>query len=169
MPRSYHSVSDSNEDEEDGYRYRDEARRDKAGRDSPPSPLFFRRPKSAYASATNVRARVPTQISPTDERTGLLESSQAGTFRSYQSMPGSVPETPRPFATRHSEFRRPRHHSRKGSFSQRLVNALGAREDDAGGKHGPELLTYLMSKMQLLTDAVYREWPAPRLSHVPSE
>ncbi|OCK78433.1 hypothetical protein K432DRAFT_406467 [Lepidopterella palustris CBS 459.81] len=72
---------------------------------------------------------------PPTERSSLLGNNY-GTARSYTSMPSSMPGTPRPPNNRHNSYNpttslRLRHHSRAGSFSMRLVNALGSERRQA--------------------------------------
>ncbi|KAF2008677.1 voltage-gated protein/chloride channel-like protein [Aaosphaeria arxii CBS 175.79] len=90
----------------------------------------------AHTSPTSTFHRLrPPQGSELDlsrhtvnERSGLLDNA-TGPARSYKSLPGTTPGTPRPYILRHHSSRK--RHSRAGSFShhfsQRLVSALSDR------------------------------------------
>jgi len=66
-----------------------------------------------------------------DERTSLLGSG-GRLSRNYMSNPSSVPATPRSLLGRQSSYaasaRMNRNHSRRGSFSKRLVSALASED-----------------------------------------
>ncbi|KAJ9639522.1 hypothetical protein H2201_002822 [Coniosporium apollinis] len=95
---------------------------------TPTSPLVSR----------NLRSRIFTHRD-VDETSSLLANSDSQLRQySYKSVPASTPGTPKPFATRNSSFKLPRHHSRHGSnrdrlFSTRLVNALGVSQGQQSG------------------------------------
>ncbi|KAH0565595.1 hypothetical protein GP486_001010 [Trichoglossum hirsutum] len=100
---------------------------------TPTSPSFTRRIRIAQASDLDLRlrSRMPTRSSThVDEYSSLLENSDS-TAQRYTS----VPPTPRPLLSRHqstsNSIRRLRHHSRSGSFSQRLTNALISERQQA--------------------------------------
>jgi hypothetical protein len=67
-----------------------------------------------------------------NETSSLLDHSDGAFGRSYRSLASSTPATPRPnqFRNNPSSGRYTRNHSRRGSFSQRLVTALGAARSD---------------------------------------
>lgn len=131
MPKSLHSYSSV-----DGlYANVDEANEGRDTISSPPpsSPTATFRPlRQSRASDTDLTQSTGTIT----ERSGLLANRHGQAARSYASLPGTSPGTPRPGFMRHnsqlptsSRLR----HSRAGSFSQphsfsqRLVNALGER------------------------------------------
>ncbi|KAF2027938.1 chloride channel protein 3 [Setomelanomma holmii] len=133
MPKSihsYHSVDDDDADHD--ARIEQEERDDTISDTTPSSPTTtFRRLRQRGPSDPDIsRSRENT-----NERSRLLGYAH-GQGRSYSSLPGTTPGTPRPGQKRHnaalqtSSRMRP---SRAGSFSQphsfsqRLVNALGDR------------------------------------------
>ncbi|KAF2205262.1 voltage-gated protein/chloride channel-like protein [Delitschia confertaspora ATCC 74209] len=94
---------------------------------TPTSPVTFRKMKRARNSDMDLQRHTVT------ERSSLL-GNHHGTFRSYTSMPASMPGTPRPYSVRHNSGHNLSNarlrHSRAGSFSRSfsnlLVNALGS-------------------------------------------
>jgi chloride channel 3/4/5 len=90
---------------------------------SPTSARLLRTSQISQAERRGNRLRQRHNIP--DEGTSLL-GERMGTQRSYASMPGSGQGTPRQYMARQNSFKIPRQHSRRGSFSMRLVNALGA-------------------------------------------
>ncbi|KAF1961870.1 voltage-gated protein/chloride channel-like protein [Byssothecium circinans] len=128
MPKSaisYHSVDQRSDDDDDDDRYDEAAylerqeRRDTVSSATPTSPTTTFRPMRRCRASDNDL----TQHGAT-ERSSLL--GDAYHSRSYASMPGTIPGTPRRHNNQMPTSRR-RRHSRRGSFSQRLVNALGER------------------------------------------
>lgn len=130
MPKSvssYSSIVRSQFEDEEETEHR-------AGDDSvtPTSPVMTRNNRSVRSSWLDLRSHLPRRAE-TNETTSLLgDSRNYGTNRSFVSLP-SAPGTPgaRPHLSRNqstnyiSGMKTPRNHSRKGSFSMRLVNALG--------------------------------------------
>ncbi|KAF2086452.1 putative voltage-gated chloride channel [Saccharata proteae CBS 121410] len=98
---------------------------DASERAAPPSPVATRKFKSLRSSEVDLRNRLPNRTMP-DETSSLL--GNRGENRSY-----TAPGTPRPYAGRQNSgsVKFPRHHSRRESFSARLVNALGAERRQA--------------------------------------
>lgn len=89
-------------------------------------------PTSPTATFHRLRRTRPSDVDlavHATERSSLLGNTH-GLQRSYRSVPGTTPGTPRPYAVRHNS-QRLRHHSRNGSFSHsfshRLVSALSDR------------------------------------------
>ncbi|KAI9773614.1 MAG: hypothetical protein M1840_006888 [Geoglossum simile] len=93
---------------------------------TPTSPSFARRIRIAQTPDLDLspHSRRPTRRNTNiDEHSSLLDNADS-TVRKYTS----VPPTPRPLLSRHqsnsNSIRRLMHHSRSGSFSQRLTSAL---------------------------------------------
>ncbi|KAF2105939.1 chloride channel [Lophiotrema nucula] len=134
MSSSYHSLprhdmDDYDEDDDDyAVSIADHEQEDTYSSTTPTSPTIFRRPKQTHASDDDLSRHA------SNERSSLLGNPH-GTARSYKSMPGTTPGTPRPRTARHNsqlQLSTVRlRHSRAGSFSrnfsQRLVSALGDR------------------------------------------
>ncbi|KAF1972353.1 chloride channel protein 3 [Bimuria novae-zelandiae CBS 107.79] len=128
MPKSmisYHSVDD-HDDVGDSYLEQQE-RNDTISSTTPTSPTAtFRQLRPNRASDNDLTHH------NVNERSSLLGNPYHS--RSYASVPGTTPGTPRPYGARqHSQLNTSTRmrHSRRGSanqnFSQRLVNALGDR------------------------------------------
>lgn len=125
--RSYRSVDDDQADTDDAYLEQQE-RNDTISSTTPTSPTATFRPLRPNRASDNDLARHNNLT----ERSSLLANTHNA--RSYASVPGTTPGTPRPYGVRqHSQLltsTRMRH-SRQGSFSQnfsqRLVNALADR------------------------------------------
>jgi chloride channel 3/4/5 len=133
--------SDDNEDHDAPSRERQE-QVDTYSSTTPTSPLLnFRklRHHRTHTSDSHLSQHDPT------ERSGLLGNHYGS--RSYTSMPGSVPDTPRPQTNRLNSgnpirnerlrsSRAPSFSGRSGrTFSQRLVQALGSERRAALGEH----------------------------------
>ena len=118
--RSYHSIEDYNalRDDDDAAEQRE--RDDTISSTTPTSPVAYRQ-RPMRGSETDLTR------SGLSERSGLLANAHGS--RSYLSVPSSMPGTPRPGTHRHNSGlpKAVRMKSRTGSFSQRLVNALGER------------------------------------------
>lgn len=122
--RSYHSIEDyhAGHDDDDGAEQRE--RGDTFSSTTPTSPVTYRQ-RQVRGSDTDLTR------SGLSERSALLGHTHGS--RSYMSVPGSMPGTPRPGTKRHNSGlpTGTRMKSRAGSFShsfsQRLVNALGER------------------------------------------
>ncbi|KAH6658210.1 voltage-gated chloride channel protein [Truncatella angustata] len=88
----------------------------------PPSPTFTRRHQ--------LRSRRPSLSETPDERTSLLRPSRSH-LRIHSPNGSATPRSPR--ISRHQSYHgaalNSKHHSRTGSFGQRLVNALGDRRE----------------------------------------
>ncbi|KAF2803648.1 uncharacterized protein BDZ99DRAFT_427109 [Mytilinidion resinicola] len=127
MPRSvasFQSIRHRARDEDDEGEGGDPLeRQDTISSTTPTSPTISRRFRSSRPSELDLRSNTP------NERSALLGNSQT-LSRSYASMPASMPGTPRPPNIRHASMRL-RQHSRSGSFSTRLVNALGSERREA--------------------------------------
>jgi chloride channel 3/4/5 len=115
--RSYHSIEDYRDDD-DAAEQRE--RDDTISSTTPTSPVAYRQ-RPMRGSETDLTR------SGLSERSGLLANAHGS--RSYLSVPSSMPGTPRPGTHRHNSGlpKATRMKSRTGSFSQRLVNALGER------------------------------------------
>ncbi|EUC28843.1 hypothetical protein COCVIDRAFT_19891 [Bipolaris victoriae FI3] len=135
MPKSthsYHSVDDYDTGHAQGSADRGESH-DTYSSTTPTSPtLTFSAMRHMRASDTDL-ARSRESV---NERTSLLGLPHLRSSRSYKSLPGTTPGTPRPGMTRNnsqlpttSRIRSSRRGSLTGghTFSQRLVNALGER------------------------------------------
>ena len=90
----------------------------------PPSPLSHFRNRSSRALNQSQYTAGP------DETSSLLEHTDGALSMSYRSV-AATPRFQRQSSWRGST-RLSRNHSRKGSFSQKLVNALGAQRRDTG-------------------------------------
>ncbi|KAF4314342.1 Chloride channel voltage gated [Botryosphaeria dothidea] len=96
----------------------------------PPSPEAERGSKLRATRFSELDLRNRSHLNPhraVDERSSLL--GHRDNHRDYVTTPG----TPRPLSGRHNSgsVRRPRHHSRRPSFSNRLVAALGEEQRQA--------------------------------------
>ena len=132
MPRSVSSLrlslpSGNHDDDDDDYPHR------QALTAATNSPTLTRRVRSFRVSDLSLHSRLPGRWpSVTDEQTSLLASAHAN--RSYASFPVSNPAsntpTPRARLSRsHSSagsFQMPKHHTRSGSLSHRLLAALSS-------------------------------------------
>ncbi|KAF2180807.1 hypothetical protein K469DRAFT_591628 [Zopfia rhizophila CBS 207.26] len=135
MPKSiasYRSVPQSNHDYDGDYEgdtasLEQQEQHDTYSSTTPTSPTTtFRKLRQNRASDVDLSRHAPT------ERSSLLGNLH-GPSRSYASMPGTTPGTPRPYYVRHNSQNPTSNarlrHSRTGSFSrsfsERLVNALG--------------------------------------------
>lgn len=129
---SYHSMAQSRDD--DGYEGPVAGEEDQYDENRPPrSPTTSRRLRAGRPSDLDLQSRFPGRLQA-DENTSLL-GNRDDAYTSYRSMPASGPGTPRPFGTRHnSSLRLGRNPSRKGSFSMRLVDALGTQRRQAIGR-----------------------------------
>jgi chloride channel 3/4/5 len=96
-------------------------------------PTNPRRLKSTRTSDLDLRLRMPSKAIILDENTSLLGDRDSPILRNYTS----VPNTPGPRArhpSRNASFKLPsKHHSRVGSFSQRLTQALSSERKYAYG------------------------------------
>lgn len=128
MPKSllsYHSVDGDGDDAAADLERQE--RDDTVSSTTPTSPTATFRPlRQNRASDLDLARHSVT------ERSSLLGNAHHS--RSYASMPASGPGTPRPYAVRHNSqlhtsmrMRHSRQGSMSGTFSQRLVNALGER------------------------------------------
>ncbi|KAI9780466.1 MAG: hypothetical protein M1839_006740 [Geoglossum umbratile] len=105
---------------------------------TPTSPSFSRRIRIARTSDLDLslHIRKPTRSNTNiDEHSSLLDNADSATRR-YTS----VPPTPRPLLSRHqstsNSIRRLIHHSRSGSFSQRLTSALISERQQTPNRGG---------------------------------
>ncbi|KAG9200312.1 hypothetical protein G6514_007136 [Epicoccum nigrum] len=118
--RSYHSIEDYHalRDNDDAAEQRE--RDDTISSTTPTSPVAYRQRPMRGSDTDLTRSGL-------SERSGLLAHAHGS--RSYLSVPSSMPGTPRPGTHRHNSGlpKATRMKSRTGSFSQRLVNALGER------------------------------------------
>jgi chloride channel 3/4/5 len=90
----------------------------------PPSPVSFFRARPSRTWDQSYHAIGP------DETSSLLEHTDGAMSMSYRSI-APTPRVPRQMSwTGGTRFAR--NHSRKGSFSQKLVNALGAQRRETG-------------------------------------
>ncbi|KAH0536809.1 hypothetical protein FGG08_006342 [Glutinoglossum americanum] len=128
---SHHQPSLYDHDEDDTSVHQSEA-------PTPTSPSFARRIRIARTSDLDLhlRSRMPTRSNThIDEHSSLLDNadSAAGKYT-------SVPPTPRPIPSRHhstsNSIRRLMHHSRSGSFSQRLTSALISERQYTANRRG---------------------------------
>lgn len=113
-----------------------------AGSLTPTSPNVQRRPVSARTPGVNIRSHSQRSLMA-DESTSLLGGGGGGdNYRSIRSMPTSTPGTPGRSHAHLSGSRMMRNHSRTGSFSMRLVNALGSERRHGGTYKFLEGFTY---------------------------
>jgi hypothetical protein len=132
MPRSYQSFAS----DDDSFENNDHLGEITSSPERDRSPVIDRnaRPGLQYRSRSDRTLDFGNLPSVPNESSSLLDHSDGALGRSYRSFVSSSAATPRPnpFRANTASARFTRHHSRKGSFSQRLVTALGA-----AGTHTP--------------------------------
>ncbi|KAL6705474.1 hypothetical protein ACN47E_006739 [Coniothyrium glycines] len=132
MPKSMHSYrSVDDHDDPDGYTAEQRERDDTYSSTTPTSPTATFRPSRQMRGSDVDLSASRESIT---ERSGLLAHPHGQSARSYKSLPGTSPGTPRLGQRRHnsqlptsSRMRASRAGSFSQSFSQRLVTALGER------------------------------------------